>query len=250
MIKRVVLLAMLIYFMTGWSDKSLSPVNKVCAEERNQMVLKVKKTKDFQVSGDGKFLAWDSTDWLSLPQRRGKDSGYQTGVKVLYSDSGIYFLFRCTDGILKAALQADFMDLWKEDVVEVFIWPDEKYPVYFEYELSPLDRELVLLVPNFEGNLWGWRPWHYEGDRLVHHATAVQGGKKESGSKISEWTAEIFVPFALLKPLQNVPPRPGTEWRANFYRCDYDTGENTYWSWQPVEKRFHEYKKFGTLVFE
>lgn len=134
-------MTMLIYFLTGWSYKSLSPVNIVYAEERNQMVLKVKKTKDFQVSGDGKFLVWNSTEWLSLPQRRGKDTGYQTAIKVLYSDSGIYFLFRCSDGILKASLQEDFMDLWKEDVVEVFIWPDEKYPVYLEYELSPLNHE-------------------------------------------------------------------------------------------------------------
>jgi hypothetical protein len=250
MIKKVVLLTMLICLVIGWSPRSLSPINKVCAEEGNKMVFKVKKVKDFQISGDGKFLAWDATDWLSLPQRKGNNTGYQTGIKVLYSDSGIYFLFRCSDSILTASIQTDFMDLWKEDVVEVFIWPDERYPVYFEYELSPLDRELVLLVPNFAGDLWGWRPWHYEGDRLVRHATKVQGGKKESSSKISEWTAEFFIPYRLLKPLQNVPPAPGTEWRANFYRCDYDTGENIYWSWQPVEKRFHEYKKFGTLVFE
>lgn len=250
MIKRAVLWTILVYFLIGWSYKSLSPINNVLAEEGNKMVLKVKKVKDFQVTGDGKFFAWDTTDWLSLPQRKGKDTGYQTTVKILYSDSGIYFLFRCTDGILTAAMQADFMDLWKEDVVEVFIWPDERHPVYFEYELSPLNHELVLLVPNFDGDMWGWRPWNYEGDRLVNHATAVQGGKKESGSKISEWTAEFFIPYDLLKPLQNIPPGPGTEWRANFYRCDYDTGASAYWSWQPVEKRFHEYKKFGKLIFE
>jgi len=23
-----------------------------------------------------------------------------------------------------------------------------------------------------------------------------------------------------------------------------------YWAWQPVEKRFHEFQKFGTLIFE
>jgi hypothetical protein len=250
MSKRTILLAMLIYIATGWPQKPFSPVNEVFAEEGNQNLLPVKKVKDFQITGDGKFHAWETVDWLLLPQRKGKETGYQTGIKILYSDSGIYFLFRCSDALLTASLQTDFMDLWTEDVVEVFIWPDERYPLYFEYEISPLDRELVLLVPNFEGNLWGWRPWHYEAERLVRHATAVKGGKKESGSKISAWSAEFFIPYELLKPLQNVPPQAGTEWRANFYRCDYDAGENAYWSWQPVENRFHEYKKFGTLVFE
>ncbi len=32
----------------------------------------------------------------------------------------------------------------------------------------------------------------------------------------------MFVPFELLKPLANVPPKSGTRWRANFYRMDYD----------------------------
>ena len=55
---------------------------------------------------------------------------------------------------------------------------------------------------------------------------------------------------ALLSPLQNVPPKPGTQWRANFYRMDYDDGKATRWTWVPVGNSFHEYEKFGTLVFE
>ena len=50
--------------------------------------------------------------------------------------------------------------------------------------------------------------------------------------------------------LQNVPPKSGTEWRANFYRMDYDDGKPTRWTWVPVGPSFHEYQKFGRLVFE
>jgi hypothetical protein len=53
----------------------------------------------------------------------------------------------------------------------------------------------------------------------------------------------------LLAPLQNVPPKPGVRWRANFYRMDYDDGIRTAWAWAPVGKTFHEYEKFGELVF-
>ena len=38
------------------------------------------------------------------------------------------------------------MDLWNEDVFEVFLWTDERYPVYFEYEISPLNHELPILA--------------------------------------------------------------------------------------------------------
>jgi len=54
----------------------------------------------------------------------------------------------------------------------------------------------------------------------------------------------------LLMPMSNVAPRKGTQWRANFYRIDYDKGEAT-WQWQVVrEERFHDYERFGTLQFD
>src|SRR3546814_1679067 len=50
----------------------------------------------------------------------------------------------------------------------------------------------------------GWRPWQYEGTRKTRHATKVVKGKN---GEITEWLAEFFIPFALLQPLRNVPPR-------------------------------------------
>ena len=45
-------------------------------------------------------------------------------------------------------------------------------------------------------------------------------------------------------------PKPGTHWRANFYRVDHDGGKRTRWEWAHIVKRFHEIENFGTLVFE
>jgi hypothetical protein len=172
---------------------------------------------------------------------------------LLYSPKGVYVLMTGSDRKLTATKREDFADLWKEDVFEFFFWPDEKETLYFEYEISPLDRELVLLIPNLDHKQHGWRPWHYEGDRKIRKAVSFagkSGGKAQSGETISGWTAEVFVPYALLKPLRNVPPQSGTRWRANFYRCDYDDGDSASWSWKPVDSSFHEYEKFGTIEFE
>jgi hypothetical protein len=154
------------------------------------------------------------------------------------------------DRTLTAAMNEDFLDLWNEDVFEFFLWPDEQYPVYFEYEISPLGYELPILIPNFGGEFLGWRPWHYEGNRKTQKATTVVGGSKLSPGRVAGWKAEVFVPYDLLKPLQNVPPQPGTQWRANFYRVDYDDGKSTSWDWARVGSSFHEFDKFGTLIFE
>lgn len=142
-------------------------------------------------------------------------------------------------------MKEDFLDLWHEDVVEVFFWTDESAPIYFEYELSPLNYELPILVPNFNGRFLGWRPWHYEGRRRTKHAIQVN----KNGEAVTSWTAEFFIPYALLAPLNNVPAQKGARWRANFYRIDYDNGESS-WEWQKVRTTFHDYQSFGHVLFD
>jgi hypothetical protein len=216
-------------------------------EERPQLT--VKRSDDFQVNGAGDNAAWRQTEWVPLLKRQADGHPFDTRFKMLYSDTGLYFLMDGTDRKLTATMTEDFMDLWNEDVYEVFLWTDERYPVYFEYEISPLNYELPILIPNFGGRFLGWRPWKYDKDRLIRKATSVSGGPKQSGATIEGWRAEFFIPYTLLNPLQNVPPKPGTRWRANFYRMDHDDGKRTQWEWARVGKTFHEYQKFGELIF-
>jgi hypothetical protein len=211
--------------------------------------LSVKPTTDFEVAGAGDHAAWRQVEWVPLRVREPGGHPYESRFKMLYSNTGLYFLMEATDRTLTATMNEDFMDLWNEDVFEVFLWTDERYPTYFEYEISPLNHELPILIPNFGGQFLGWRPWHYERDRLTRKATSAIGGPKQSQASIQGWRAEFFIPYALLRPLQNVPPKAGTRWRANFYRMDYDEGKRTQWEWSRVEKTFHEYQRFGELLF-
>jgi hypothetical protein len=211
--------------------------------------LSVQLTSDFEITGRGDAVAWGQAEWTPLRRRQADGHPYDSRFKVLYSTTGLYFLMDGTDQTLTATMHEDFMDLWNEDVFEVFLWPDERHPIYFEYEISPLNRELAILVPNFGGQFLGWRPWHYEGDRAIRRNTSIIGGPRTPHAAIAGWRAEFFIPYALLKPLPNVPPAPGTIWRANFYRMDYDGGTRTQWDWAPVGPSFHEYEKFGELVF-
>ncbi|HEY9487350.1 MAG TPA: carbohydrate-binding family 9-like protein [Chryseosolibacter sp.] len=215
------------------------------AQVTAKTALVIKKTNNFDVTGSGSADAWNNTDWVTLEKRKGQAT-YVTQAKLLYSDTGIYALFSCDDSKITSTLQKDFANLWTEDVVEIFFWPDESVPLYFEYELSPRNHELAILVPNMDGDFLGWTPWQYEGERKTRHAVEV---KKDKSGKTTEWMAEFFIPFSLLKPLRNVPPQAGTEWRMNLYRIDYDD-QYTSWSWQPVAKNFHDYENFGLIRFE
>ena len=204
----------------------------------------VKKTKDFVLNGNGNAVEWNTTDYLELPKRRNGAMDYKTKMKILYSETGIYCLYQCEDKIITSTIKADFEDIFNEDVVEAFFWPEESSIIYFEYELSPYNYELPILVPNYNGKFLGWRPWHYEGNKKTRRAATIN----KEGDKVVSWTAEFFIPYKLMEPLQNMPPQKGMKWRANFYRIDYDKG-STYWSWRPTRKNFHDYESFGTIIF-
>lgn len=209
----------------------------------------VKKCADFQITGNGSNAAWSSTEWIKMVQQGSDITGYETKAKVLYSGTGIYFLFSCEDVKLTSTMAADYLNLWEEDVVEAFLWTSEDFPVYFEYEISPMNYELPIIIPNNRGKFLGWLPWKYEGDRKIIHGTSTWGGEKKSGGAVLGWMAEFFIPYKLLNPLPQVPPGSGTKWRANMYRMDYDKG-TARWAWQKTAKSFHEYNSFGTFLFE
>lgn len=228
---------------------TLLVVSSAAARAQERPTLRVKKTPDFEITGDGAAENWKGAEWSPLHKRKGPKD-YSTRLKTLYSEKGIYFLMEGADTKVTSTAKEDFSDLWTEDVFEVFLWTDERYPLYFEYEISPFNRELVILVPNIDDRFLGWRPWMYEGNRKIKKATSVKGGKLEKDGAISSWSAEIFIPYELLTPLANSPPKSGTKWRANFYRNDYDGGEQTAWDWTRVGESYHEFTGFGVLIFE
>jgi len=210
-----------------------------------ESVIKVIHCSDFKVTGDGSSPEWEKAEWHRLTQPG--SPRYETRFRILYSDSGLYCLYHNEDRKITATLRGDFLDLWNEDVVEAFFWPDERMPVYFEYELSPLNYELPILVPNYDGTFLGWRPWHYEGNRLIRHGTSIR--HKTGTTEPTAWIAEFYIPYTVLTPIVSKPPVPGNRWRANFYRIDYDDGPAE-WFWMPVPGTFHDYKRYGTLVFQ
>ena len=231
---------------------AMAVVNLAAAAESavDGPVLQVRSCDDFEVNGRGDAAAWGTTNWVDLVRRPMAHHDYQARFKVLYSKTGLYVLLDGTDSKLTSSMQHDFDDLWKEDVFEFFLWTDPRHSIYFEYEISPLGHELPILVPNYDGKYLGWRPWHYDGPRRTRKAVTVRAGTPQENAAVLGWRAEVFVPYELLTPLGNVPPQPGTRWRANFYRIDHDGGESTTWDWARVGASFHDFHNFGTLVFQ
>ena len=214
------------------------------------MELSLIPTADFEIDGQGCSVAWNQAEWHSLTGVS-ETPCPATRFKALYSETGIYFLFDCADQKLTCTFTEDFADLFREDVIEVFFQPVAEVPVYFEYEISPLGKELPLLISNHNGAFHGWLPWHFEKRRCTRKATQIRDGQKLPLAECSGWSAEFFIPFALLTGLGNLPVQPGTCWKANIYRIDYDTGVAAQSAWEPrVGRNFHRFTDFGTFRFE
>jgi hypothetical protein len=217
-------------------------------------VLQIKRSVDFEISGKGDNRAWETTSWSALGKKV-DDGGksYKTEFKMMYADKGIYLLFRGEDTKITTKDYKDFAEIYEGDVYEVFFHPDPTVPIYYEYEVNPMGRELILTLARSKGNTVGWAPWphEYRQDRLVQRKVSLSGGSPRVGGNISSWTAEIFFPYAIFGLLPKSPPQSGTKWNANFCRIDYDSGRMIQWSWSPkIQKDFHELENLGTIEFE
>ena len=117
--------------------------------------LLVKKCSDFNLTGKGDHKEWSKTEWHSLNKLNSGGENYESKFKILYSAKGIYLLFSGKDNKITTQYKQDFEDLFRGDVFEAFFHPNPQLPLYFEYEINHLNKELVLLIPNFNGSLSG-----------------------------------------------------------------------------------------------
>ena len=210
-----------------------------------QDTLRVNKVLPFEIDGAGTNASWNATNWVNLIQLDSSSLQYPSKFKILYADSGVYVLFSGLDKKITSPYKNDFEDLFRADVFEVFFHPEPSTPIYLEYEINAYNAELVLLVPNLSMKTFGWAPWKYTGKKKVVKKVKVH----EQNSEMYKWTAELYFPFKLFIPLQNLDVKKGVCWNANFYRLDYDDTKMVKWAWAPIVKSFHEFEKYGVIQF-
>ncbi len=213
--------------------------------------LLVKRTGDFSVTGDGSNPAWSKTVWHSLTKLDRSGPDYGGRFKILYSDSGIYVLFAGGDKRITTDKLEDMSEIYEGDAFEVFMLPDTARGVYFEYEINPVGKQLVLVLAKQGKKRPAWIPWG-KSPVGIDRKVKVSGGEMHAGAGISSWTAELFFSSEVLNIISGMPPRKGDTWLANLCRLDYDNGKPpAKWSWSPgIVNSFHELDKFRRLKFD
>lgn len=220
--------------------------DELIAGTPNELV--VKKCEDFMITGDGTNSTWGRSPWTVLTKLDSGGAANKTRFKILYSQTGIYVLFEGADDKITTQNFNDNDNIFTGDVFEIFFHTDPSVPVYYEYEVNALSKELTLSISNLSG--FGYSSWIPRRNG-VRKEVKVTGGLPAIDSRIKTWTAEIFFPYGALGLLPKVPPASGSTWNANFCRLDYDTGKMIKWSWTPtIKASFHELEEFHSIRFE
>ncbi|GLC30881.1 carbohydrate-binding family 9-like protein [Clostridium omnivorum] len=185
---------------------------------------------------------WKQGEAVKLTETvTGERSRLDTEVKVLCSNSYLYFSFNCSDDYVKASMTNYNDKLYEEDVVEVFIDDNSDLKTYVEIEVNPLNAVLHYFINNnLAGKVYGFGRI----DQKVISAVTID-------EKTKKWCTEIAVPLSEFVTAKNNPPLPGDRWLINFYRIDRGMdGKDEYSSWGNTGKiNFHMPEKFGELVF-
>jgi hypothetical protein len=195
-------------------------------------------TEDFRPAGKNGQAAWAKARPVYVEC---ETKSYQarpdisTEVRALWSDRYLYLCYTCPFTQL-TEFRPPYSDkkrigLWDRDVVEAFIGaPPDKQNVYKEFQVAPTGEKLDLSLELPQRD-FAWNSG-------FEAAVAV-----DEPAKV--WRAEWRIPLAAVSA---VPPKSGTVWRINLFRCDY--AHQAFLAWNPtLSDTFHTPEKFGGLEF-
>ena len=205
------------------------------------------------VNNDWEIDPWNGIDPIIISKHMGSltEHSPNTLVKVAYDANAIYVKFRVEDRYVKAVHQNNQDPVYKDSCVEFFFTPgNDVGKGYF----------------NLEMNCGGAMLFHHQ---VVPRKGAVPISDTDIGEievsaslprkvdpEIAEettWTVSYRIPFSILKKYHNFEdPKPGSIWRANFYKCGDETSHPHWLTWAPIDyprPDFHRPEFFGELHF-
>jgi len=198
---------------------------------------------------DGKFAdepAWSGAARLGAFGHTitGDNVRGQTEVRLLWDDARLYVAMSAADEHLQSKFEKHDDELWHEDVFEVFLDPRGDKRHYYEIQVSPAG-----IV--FDSHLRAYRKNRNEWSSETVAAVARDGTLGDASDDDRGWSAELAIPFAQMTEGGGVPPAPGDEWRANFFRVDVTKSKPAYSAWSPpLRGDFHALDRFGAVVFQ
>ena len=202
---------------------------------------------DLLRAADPAWSAASTIEWGTQP--------WPTRFRALATDTALWLRFDATDDSPWHTLEQRDDPLWDEEVVEIFIDPDNDGRNYVEIEINPANIVCDLLMERGDPGKIGHLEWDFPG--LETRVVPLHDG---DGATIG-WTALARLPWegfadAVPEGLA-LPPRAGDRWSFNVFRIKRPDGPTEPHrrvildAWSPVPAgSFHVPEVFQPLEFE
>lgn len=204
-------------------------------------------------SGPGAVLMTD-IPLLELSCHMGQKPEHfpRTLAGLVYEEDALFVFFKVEDRYVRAVAKQDQDNVFEDSCVEFFFTPGPDVSKgYF----------------NLEMNCGGTMLFHFQTqrgkDRVIISQKECESIFRSSSlprrvdpeiKGPCTWFVSYRLCVSLLKHYTKVmQPRPGIEWRANFYKCGDGTSHPHWLTWAPVDgpkPDFHRPESFGILEFE
>lgn len=179
--------------------------------------------KTIRVDGKLDDLAWKDATELRLARTDGTPVEGGAVARMTWDQKNFYLGVEIPDEIIVADRSDRDSPIWqKDDVVELFVWPREDQPYYYQIAINPRNTLYdAFFISNASRTaadlaLPGWNPAIDSMVRLqpVLYRTDRVGPPSRGGS----WTVELALPIASLSNRIPGPPIEGETWRVQIVR--------------------------------
>ncbi len=180
--------------------------------------------------------AWQLAPWtddfVDIEGDRKPRPGLRTRAKMLWNADYFFIGVEIEEPHVWGTLTKHDSVIFYDNDFEVFIDPDGDNHEYYEFEMNVLNTgwDLFLTRPYKDGGTAENR-WEIPGLKTAVH---VNGTLNDPSDKDIGWSAEIAIPWAILREFAHrpAPPRDGDQWRIDFSRVE--------WQHQVVEGKYQK----------
>ena len=195
---------------------------------------------------------WSRARWTPAfrqPDDKPLDVRFRTRAKMLYDKENLYVAFEVLDPSINNDKTGRDAELWRKDVVEVYLDPGRDGKDYVELQFSPAGEI-------FDAHFSSRRQpeWKEAAKRLtmagLEVKVAADGTVNKPGDKDRLWTVEAKIPFAQIPGVKGAPAH-NTTWGLNLYRIDDSAPDRVagMGALAPVGGDFHDLSDAADLIF-
>jgi hypothetical protein len=210
-------------------------------------------SRDFAPVSDWDSPVWQGVEAGVIDVYPWNDGGFKpkSQFKLQYSPKSLHVIFRVQDRYIRSVVKTYGGPVWRDSCVEFFFSPSADTAIgYFNVEINCGGTALMghQRGRDIQKSIMDGR----EVRRLGIAHTMPPVVEPEMSSPV-DWVVAYSIPYSLPATRSSMlHPRPGVEWRANFFKCAEHNSHPHWGCWSPIttaKPDFHRPEFFGTLEF-